>query len=41
MDELAGMISEKKNDEHDEDDDYPESRRRNVRSSVAPDSDSD
>ncbi|PKI72175.1 hypothetical protein CRG98_007444 [Punica granatum] len=36
-----GMISEKKDDEDDEDGDYPESRRRAVRSSVDPDSDSD
>ncbi|KDP37463.1 hypothetical protein JCGZ_08304 [Jatropha curcas] len=36
-----GIISEKKDNEDDEDDDYLESRRRTVRSSADPDSDSD
>ena len=38
---FTGIISEKKNDEEDEDGVYPESRRNAVRSSVDPDSDSD
>lgn len=41
INELTGIIIEKKDNEDDEDGDYPESRRRNVRSSVGPDSDSD
>ncbi|KDP37464.1 hypothetical protein JCGZ_08305 [Jatropha curcas] len=36
-----GILSEKKDNEDDEDDDYLESRRRTVRSSADPDSDSD
>lgn len=38
---LTGIISEKKDNEDDEEDDYPESRDRTVRASACPDSDSD